>query len=68
LEYATCKTDTVNVARFDRQEILRPGMVFSEAPYTGNPDFWDDYNVIAPEKKLSEALDKLMIKLAEAEK
>jgi len=67
LELATCNIDTSNVVRFPKQEILKPNVVFSDQPYNGNDDFWDDFNIIAPEAKLNEALSKIIGKIEEIE-
>jgi len=65
LELATCHIDTANVVKFARQEVLKPGVVFSDAPFNNDNSFWGDYNVIAPEAKLSEALSKIIGKIEE---
>ena len=65
LELATCHIDTANVVKFPRQEVLKPGVVFSDAPFNNDNSFWGDYNVIAPEAKLSEALSKIIGKIEE---
>ncbi|MFA5971465.1 MAG: carboxypeptidase-like regulatory domain-containing protein [Lentimicrobiaceae bacterium] len=65
LEFATCHIDTANVVKFSRQEVLKPNVVFSDAPYSNDNSFWGDYNIIAPEAKLSEALSKIIGKIEE---
>ena len=65
LELATCHIDTANVVKFPRQEVIKPGVVFSDAPFNNDNAFWGDYNVIAPEAKLSEALSKIIGKIEE---
>ena len=65
LELATCHIDTVNVVKFPRQEVLKPNIVFSDEPYSPDNDFWETYNIIAPEAKLSEALSKIIGKIEE---
>jgi len=65
LELATCHIDTANVVKFARQEVIKPGVVFSDAPFNTDNSFWGDYNVIAPEAKLSEALSKIIGKIEE---
>jgi len=65
LELATCNIDTVNVVKFAKQEVIKPGIVFSDAPYRNNDSFWNDYNIIAPEEKLSEALSRIIGKIEE---
>jgi len=67
LEFATCKIDTVNVVKFEKREVLKPGIVFSDAYYTTDEAFWADYNIIAPEEKLSEALSRIIGKIEKIE-
>ncbi len=65
LELATCHIDTTAVVKFPKQEILRPGVVFSDQPNLRNDDFWGGYNIITPETKLSEALLRIIGKTEE---
>lgn len=67
LETATCRIDSVNVARFGKQEVLKPNVVFSDASYVYDEAFWGDYNIIAPEEKLNEALSRITSKIEEIE-
>jgi hypothetical protein len=60
LEFATCHIDTANVVKFGKQEIIKPNVVFSDAPFSNDEGFWGDYNIIAPEAKLSEALTRII--------
>jgi len=65
LELATCKIDTAGVIKFPKQEILKPGLVFSDQPYNANEAFWGGFNTITPEVKLSEALEKIIGRIEE---
>ena len=65
LELATCHIDTANVVKFSRQQVLKPNVVFSDEPYRTDDAFWDDYNIIAPETRLSEALSRIIGKIEE---
>jgi len=67
IEFATCKIDTLNVEKFEKREVLKPGIVFSDAYYTKDEAFWADYNIIAPEEKLSEALSRIIGKIERIE-
>lgn len=67
LEIAACHIDTVDVVRFGREEVLRPNVVFSDVPYVYDENFWGDYNIIAPEEKLNEALSRINRKIEEME-
>ena len=65
LELATCKIDTTGVDKFPKQVFLKPGVVYSDQPYSSNTGFWGDLNIISPEAKLSEALSGIIGKLEE---
>jgi len=67
MEVATCHVDTLNVTRFDRQESLKPDVVFSDTPYVYDVSFWGDYNIIVPEARISDALSRIMRKIEEIE-
>jgi hypothetical protein len=67
LETATCHIDTANVTRFGKQEIIKPNVVFSDASYVYDEAFWGDYNIIAPEEKLNEALSRITSKIEKIE-
>jgi hypothetical protein len=43
------------VARFSRSETLRTNTVFSEEPFQYDNEFWGRYNIITPEKEISQA-------------
>lgn len=64
-EMATCKTDTIQVTRFSRNETVPTRSVFSETHFTYDPGFWGDFNVILPEDKLNEAISKISLKIEE---
>ncbi len=65
LELATCSIDTAGVEKFPKQETMKPGIVFSDQPYNISDAFWGDFNTIAPEAKLSEALSKIIGRIEE---
>jgi hypothetical protein len=67
LELATCNIDTAGVVKFPKQEILKPGVVFSDQTYSNDDAFWIDFNVITPEVKLSEALRGIIGKIEKTE-
>ena len=60
LELATCNIDTSDVVRFPREELMKPDVVFSDESYTPDDAFWGNYNFIAPEARLNEALSKII--------
>jgi hypothetical protein len=65
LEMASCQIDTANVVRFNRDEVMKTNIVFSDAKYVYDESFWGDYNIIAPEEKLNEALTRISSKIEE---
>ncbi len=65
LELATCNIDTMGVVKFPKQEILKPGVVFSDQLFGSNDAFWGGLNIIAPEAKLGEALSRIIGKIEE---
>lgn len=67
LEMATCNIDTKNVTKFVKQETIHPQVVFLDAPYSYDPDFWGDFNYIVPEEKLTEALKRINAKIERLE-
>ena len=67
LELATCKIDTAGVVKFPKQETLKPNIVFSDQPYSGNDAFWGEFNIITPETKLTDALLGIIGKIEKVE-
>jgi hypothetical protein len=68
LEFVSCRIDTADVIRFPRQEILKPGMVFSDAPSSYDESFWESYNIVSPEAKLTDELRRIIGKLGAVSK
>lgn len=66
-EMVTCKTDTLNVNRFTRNETLSTRTIFSETKFTYDDNFWGDFNVILPEEELSNAISKISSKIEETD-
>ena len=67
LELATCKIDTAGVVKFPKQETLKPNIVFSDQPYSGNDAFWGEFNIITPETKLTDELLGIIGKIEKVE-
>lgn len=63
----TCKIETGNVSRFAYSDRLATHTIFAETPFVYDKDFWEDFNIIPPEKKLSEAIEKISSKIEETE-
>lgn len=55
-EMANCRTDTENVERFLSDERLSTRDIFSDVQFTYDPNFWEHFNIIIPEKKIEEII------------
>ena len=66
-EMIVCKIDTNDVKKFSSKESLSPRIIFSEKKFQYDNRFWDDFNVILPEKKLNEAISRITSKIEEIE-
>lgn len=64
-EMVTCKTDTFETSRFSRGETLSTRTVFSDTRFAYDAAFWEHFNVILPEEKLSDAIEKISSKIEE---
>ena len=66
-EMVVNKIDTTDVKKFTRKESIPVRNIFSETKFQYNNDFWEDFNIIAPEKELNEALGRISSKIEEEE-
>lgn len=66
-EMVTCKIETENITRFNRNETLPTKTIFSETNFAYDETFWGDFNVILPEEKLSESISKITSKIEETD-
>ncbi|HEX2936340.1 MAG TPA: carboxypeptidase-like regulatory domain-containing protein [Bacteroidales bacterium] len=66
-ELAITQIDSVEAKRFKRDQTIKEKDIFTEKITSYDPDFWEDFNYIAPEKKLEEAIDELREKTAKIE-
>lgn len=57
-EMANCKTDTLEVVKFHNYERIATRDIFSETNFTYDQNFWGNFNVILPEEKLQEIIQK----------
>ena len=64
-EMVTCKIDTQDISRFTHNETLPTRTIFAETHFTYDENFWENFNVIPPEKKLNEEIKELSIKIEE---
>ena len=64
-EMATCHIDTLNVKRFPVRESQPTYNILSETNYTYDASFWEGFNTILPEEKLSDAISQISSKIEE---
>mgnify|MGYP000999235402 CR=1 FL=1 len=64
-ELAVTEHRTVNVARFDHEELAPAYSVFSLTINGYDPGFWKDFDFLKPEDDLVAALEKLKVRLGE---
>ncbi len=62
-EMLPCKIDTVNVAKFSRNERISPHTVFSETVFEYDHNFWGEYNIITLEQKIEDAIRNISPKI-----
>ena len=67
IEMVVCRIDTTDVKRFSRKESIPVRNIFSETKFQYDNGFWDDFNVILPEKELNEAISRISSKIEEME-
>ena len=65
-EMAACNIDTLNAKRFTIRESQPTRKILSETNYVYDASFWDDFNIIPPEEKLSEAISRMSSKIEES--
>lgn len=62
-EMATTDIDTINIARFNRSDLVETQAVFSETITKYDPDFWGTDNFLKPEDQIQEAILRIRGKL-----
>ena len=67
-EMVTCKIDTSDVSRFTRNEVQPTRTIFSDTRFVYDKRFWGNFNIIPPEEKLNEAINKISSKIEETER
>lgn len=64
-EMATCKIDTVQVNRLRKKEVLPRRTIFEEVHFPYDESFWENFNIIPLENRLSESIEKIALKIEE---
>ncbi|MCF6365890.1 MAG: carboxypeptidase-like regulatory domain-containing protein [Bacteroidales bacterium] len=62
-ETVVLNVDTVNIEKFKREKVASKNLVFIDNGYTYDSDFWGANNFITPEKTISDAIEKIRVKL-----
>jgi len=65
-EMVTCKIDTNNVKRIPIRESQATRNILSDTKFTYDHSFWDNFNFILPEEKLSDAILRINAKIEES--
>lgn len=64
-EMATCNIDTVNVTKYNKDELFSKTNIFDETHFVYDADFWENMNVIPMENNISESIGKIALKVEE---
>ncbi len=64
-EMVNCLTNPSDVNRFARSETISTRSVFADTEYVYDPAFWENFNIIAPEEQLTNAVNKISAKIEE---
>jgi hypothetical protein len=54
-EMAVMDIENEDVRRFSRRETVRPGIIFSDQQFEYDAEFWEDFNFIIPETRITQA-------------
>lgn len=63
LEMAVCHIDDKEVQRFTRNQTMQTRTALIDQGYQYDDSFWGEYNIIAPESNISEALSKMQSRI-----
>lgn len=66
-EMATCKIDTANVTKLQKEESYSTRNIFEETSYQYDNSFWGDLNIIPVDESLENSINKLSIKIEESQ-
>ena len=65
-EMVTCDIDDRDVHRFPNRERLPTTQIFSQTSFEYDADFWERFNTIVPETKITDAISKLLLNVKES--
>ncbi len=65
-EMVISKIDSENVKNFSKDESLPGNKILSDTKYIYDSDFWGDFNIILPERKLSDEIERISLKIEES--
>jgi len=63
LEMAVSQIETENVSRFRNRETMQTNVIFSQQDHNYDHDFWGEYNIITPEKHITEEILRISSKI-----
>ncbi len=64
-EMVVSRVETNNVKSFSKEESIPSSKIFSDTRYSYDSNFWDNFNIILPERKLSDEIEKISSKIEE---
>lgn len=59
MEMVVCHTEAREASRLPRRQTFQANSIFADQSYTYDYNFWESFNIITPEKEISEALSRI---------
>jgi len=66
-EMAVMDIETENVKRFSRRETIRPAIVFTDQDFVYDAEFWEDFNFVIPEQRITNAMQRFTVEIEKIE-
>ena len=63
LELVVTRVESDNVRRFAKKETMKTSSVFADTRFEYDEQFWGDFNIIAPEQSIVDALQTIETKI-----
>lgn len=66
-EMAVMDIETEDVKRFSRRETIRPAVIFTDQDFVYDAEFWEDFNFIIPEQRITTAMQHFSVEIEKIE-
>lgn len=66
-EMAVMNIETEEVKRFSRRETIRPAVIFTDQDFTYDAEFWEDFNFVIPEQRITNAMQHFTVEIEKIE-